>query len=212
MRAGQPDGGLGAQEERRSGPLGRPVPAPRVEVVVDPGERPRAPRVAVDRRQLPMGAVGGAIPERDVRPPDAQAEEVGQSRRAVLPAAAPCALEVAGEALQMPGGAGRDEVRQPVHEGPDARRRGREVEAEEGHDAVDVDEKKWRRRQDEGWTEGGPERDVERRSIRSPRAQGISLTTDTRIDRCERSGLRSPGTRSVTAPLRAADVVPPLIR
>lgn len=211
VRRGQPDGRLGVHQQRGSWPSGRPAPAPLVEVVVYPGERPPASRVPVDRRQLPVGAVRRALAQRDVRPPDGLAEEPRQSRRSLLPAAAPGALEGVGEAVQLPRGLGGDEVGQPVHQGPGAGRRVLEVEAEEGHDAVDVYEQQWRSRQDEGWAELGPERDVERRSIRSPRTQGISLTTDTRIDRYERPGLRRPGTRSVAAPPSAADVVPLLI-
>ena len=104
---GEAHGRVGRHEQRRAGARGGPGAAALVVGVVDPGGRAVGARVGVDRAELPVGAVLGAVGEADVRPAGRQAEQVREvAVGAVLPARAPDALEARGQAGEQARGRG----------------------------------------------------------------------------------------------------------
>jgi len=110
--------------------------------IVDPGQCPRGTGVGVDGGQLPVPVErGSAAGEAQERQRPGQPEREGQVLVGLLlPAAAPHGVEGLGEPEQVLAGAGREEMPDPVdHLEAPGRGLGR-VEAEQGDDAVDVDQ------------------------------------------------------------------------
>lgn len=140
----QPSAGFGLHEQRRAASRCCPAAAGLVERIVDPGQWALVASEVVYRLQFPVGAGFPWVAfELQIRQIAGQPEPLRQVIICLLlPAGAPNKLKMITQPRQVPGCAGRTEMKYSVYVKPLSFWLSGGIEAKQRYDPVNIDEQK----------------------------------------------------------------------